>query len=329
MRTPQNAIPDAVLNRTRCIVVALSPGDRGVASCRGANAPERWLQPMFVRLSGARGSNTPDTDFLLLVLTERCAELLQSGALDLGGVVSRPGLLERQTPSVTDSDLAFDVYSYALRGDILAPADFPRSQLSRDELLQGAFGSPPAGLADRLPHSPTDNEPERWVNWVTSYFNTITPIGIILHHTAVVPAEHRVPTNELQVDRYHQARGFHIYCFGHEYHVAYHYLIFPDGRVQAGRPERCEGAHARGYNAYLGISLIGDFSSKDNADGKKGLAKPTPEQIRSLVALVRQLRSRYHIPLQRILRHADVSPTACPGDRLPFKRILAELERSQ
>ena len=61
---------------------------------------------------------------------------------------------------------------------------------------------------------------------------------------------------ERDIDKYHQARGFEILCFGRVYHVAYHYLIMPNGRVQTGRPERCEG--------------VGDFSSEDNPAGKEG-----------------------------------------------------------
>src|SRR5207253_3068603 len=109
--------------------------------------------------------------------------------------------------------------------------------------------------------------------------------------------------------------------------VAYHYLILPDGAVKAGRPERCQGAHTRGYNSYLGIALVGDFSTKDNPKGKKGQVLPTAAQMRSLLELTRRLRERYRIPLHRILRHSDISNTYCPGDRFLFSRFLADLEQ--
>jgi N-acetyl-anhydromuramyl-L-alanine amidase AmpD len=159
-----------------------------------------------------------------------------------------------------------------------------------------------------------------------SLFNRIVPTGIVIHHTAVLPMATAPPANTGEVDRYHESRGFEIVCEGRVYHVAYHYLILPDGRVQAGRPERCEGAHARGYNSYLGISVVGDFSSRDNPSGSKGLIRPSEAQIASLVRLCRELRTRYRIPLQHIVRHSDISSTQCPGDRFPFAPLLGKLQ---
>jgi N-acetylmuramoyl-L-alanine amidase len=104
-------------------------------------------------------------------------------------------------------------------------------------------------------------------------------------------------------------------------------LIFPNGKIQEGRPERCEGAHARGYNSFIGISLVGDFSAKDNPSGSKGPSQPTRQQLKSLIRLTREMQRRYNIPVQRILRHSDVAPTLCPGERFAFKNFLLALER--
>jgi len=163
------------------------------------------------------------------------------------------------------------------------------------------------------------------VNSVTSYFNSITPAGIILHHTAVLPGDESVPSNTGEIDEFHRLRGFDIRCQGREYHVAYHYLILPDGTVMTGRPERCQGAHAKGYNSYLGIALVGDFSSTDNPDGSKGPPVPTDAQMRALTKLCRELMEKYHIPLQHVMRHNDVARTRCPGDRFPFAILLRDL----
>jgi N-acetylmuramoyl-L-alanine amidase len=153
------------------------------------------------------------------------------------------------------------------------------------------------------------------------------PTGIIIHHTATIPSKGKVPASASEVDQYHQTRGFNVLCFGREYHVAYHYLVLPDGKIQQGRPERCEGAHAPGYNSYLGISVAGDFSSVDNRRGSKGLPRPTQKQIKSLIELCRKLRQQYNIPLQHILRHSDVAPTKCPGDRFPFEYVVSQVAR--
>ena len=171
-----------------------------------------------------------------------------------------------------------------------------------------------------------DKTSKKYLGSVVSFFNTITPTGIVIHHTAVIPGEKTAPRKKRDIDKYHQARGFEILCFGSVYHMAYHYLILPNGKVQAGRPERCEGAHAEGYNSYLGISVVGDFSSEDNPTGKKGPTKPSDKQIAALIQLCRRLQHRYNIPLQHIVRHSDISSTQCPGNEFPFRTVLHQLE---
>lgn len=165
--------------------------------------------------------------------------------------------------------------------------------------------------------------------WTLSYSNTITPQGIIVHHSAVTIARNEAPVDVRLLDAVHQQRGYGVFYWGRVYHVGYHYVILPDGTVQRGRPERCQGAHARGYNSYIGICLIGDFSTADNPTGERGLQKPTPAQMCALVTLCRRLRARYRIPLRRVRRHSDVDPeTQCPGDRFPFRELLRRLEGS-
>jgi N-acetyl-anhydromuramyl-L-alanine amidase AmpD len=166
----------------------------------------------------------------------------------------------------------------------------------------------------------------RFLEAVTAYFNSITPIGIIVHHSSTLTPAQPLPRGVGDVDQFHAQRGFDILCEGRQYHVAYHYLILTNGKVQAGRPERCEGAHSAGYNSYLGISVVGDFSSHENPRGQLGNTHPTKQQMASLVALSRQLMARYHIPVNRVLRHSDVARTECPGDRFPFRTYLSELQ---
>ena len=172
------------------------------------------------------------------------------------------------------------------------------------------------------------------VIWSVSASNTIIPIGIIVHHSALMPpigrmgamTRDRLPQDLESLDEFHRRRGFGVFYWGRFYHIGYHYLIFPDGRIEAGRPEHCVGAHARGFNNYLGIALIGDFSSKENPEGAIGPPRPTPEQMQSLVSLCRSLRIRYGLPLNRILRHNDVARTQCPGDRFPYREFLLSLQ---
>ncbi|MBI1750399.1 MAG: N-acetylmuramoyl-L-alanine amidase [Acidobacteria bacterium] len=158
--------------------------------------------------------------------------------------------------------------------------------------------------------------------------NTIVPQGIIVHHSAVpTPATGDFSQYVEYLKRIHKARGFGVFYWGRIYYLGYHYVILPDGTISQGRPERARGAHAAAYNSYIGICLVGDFSSAQNPTGTMGLQEPTQAQIQSLVRLVRELRSRYAIPPERILLHRQVDrDTQCPGDRFPVAFFTARIQ---
>lgn len=159
-----------------------------------------------------------------------------------------------------------------------------------------------------------------------TYSNTIKPAGIIVHHSAVPLSYAGGTLDAAALDEIHRLRGFGISYWGHTYHVGYHYVILPDGTVQQGRPERCEGAHARGYNSYIGVCLIGGFDGNGNPRGELGPREPTEAQMRALVELCRRLLERYRIPAQNVLRHQDVDPeTECPGDRFQLTQFRGQL----
>jgi hypothetical protein len=162
----------------------------------------------------------------------------------------------------------------------------------------------------------------------TSYANTITPSGIVIHHSALPPMPGRHTADLAAIERLHRGRGFGAFYWGRFYHAGYHYIILPDGTVQAGRPERCRGAHTTGFNSYIGICLVGDFSSRENSAGALGAAEPTDAQMRSLVELTNRLRAQYDIPLGNVIQHHDANPnTECPGDRFPFTQFTARLRQ--
>jgi N-acetylmuramoyl-L-alanine amidase len=311
-RRSGNTIPDAVLNRTKCLVVTPAmAGDRirGIATCR--QTPDQWNHPAFITFE-SQADRAHGADRLIFILQDGAVRALQSGRLQV-----RPR--RQETPLVSTNPVPNQV---EISGELLV-YEYSGNALS---------GSRAIGLVeqgDRASGEVPDKLIRKYLSSVVSLFNTIIPTGIVIHHTAVIPSENALPRNEHDVDKYHQTRGFEITCFGHVYHAAYHYLILPDGHVQAGRPEKCEGAHAEGYNSYLGISLVGDFSSKDNPDGKKGPNQPTEQQFDSLIQLCRRLRNRYNIPLQHIVRHSDISSTRCPGDRFPFGSLLEQLQTTQ
>lgn len=111
------------------------------------------------------------------------------------------------------------------------------------------------------------------------------------------------------IDRMHRQRGFNG--------IGYHYIICLDGTVEKGRPEDAVGAHVQNYNSNsVGISYIGGVE----ADGKTAKDTRTVAQKVAMVALLKDLRTRY--PKARILGHRDISPDKNGNGRVdPHERI--------
>jgi N-acetylmuramoyl-L-alanine amidase len=309
-RDQENGVPDSVLNAAKCVVTIPSLprardeiNARGVASCRQMSG---WQAPIAITFKGRSGRQTPSV-LVLLIMSDKALSALGEGKMEFHKSQQKAPLV-RTTPLVTQFDLADEEMAYGwLDTGILISAEAAGS-------LYVQHSSGQSGLGDA-----------KYKVALQSFVNTIIPSGIVIHHTALIASD-RLPRGEKDVDVYHEQRGFEIYCFGQLYHVAYHYLILPDGTVQNGRPERCEGAHARGYNSYLGISIIGDFSSRDHSKPRDTPEKPTPKQLEALVKLCRRLRQKYNIPLQHIVRHSDIASTECPGDQFPFIAVLGRLQ---
>ena len=146
--------------------------------------------------------------------------------------------------------------------------------------------------------------------------NRITPRGIVIHHSALGGnADGRA--NAAVIDAIHQRRGWGVFYAGRVYHIGYHYVIRPDGTVEPGRPERCRGAHAKGFNDRIGICVLGNFN-----DGA-----PTERQQKALVALCRDLLKRYDLRADDIRGHRDcpAAATDCPGRRFPLAALRRKL----
>lgn len=105
-----------------------------------------------------------------------------------------------------------------------------------------------------------------------------------------------------------QIRNWHVKGNGWA-DIGYHYIVYRDGSVHAGRPLRLAGAHTTGHNACsIGICYVGGL----RADGS-GRPKDTrtPAQRAALVALVKELKRLF--PQARVCGHNEFAAKACPS----------------
>jgi len=153
-----------------------------------------------------------------------------------------------------------------------------------------------------------------------NYLLGARPTGIVIHHSATAPGDDSIRTRD-GIDHGHAQRGWGLFFGGRVYHIGYHYLIDPDGRILQGRPEWLPGAHVEGHNDTLGLCLLGDFSR----DSSSRLRGPSRAQMDSLVRLVKKLMARYHLSHKQVYLHSDLRPTQCPGAGFPRDEFYRDL----
>jgi hypothetical protein len=126
---------------------------------------------------------------------------------------------------------------------------------------------------------------------------------IVIHHTAM---------DDMSVDDIHELHLTKGWAG-----IGYHKVILPDGTVLDGRPEGMIGAHALGANPRsIGIVLDGDYEDRP----------PKSAQMDSLVKLTHALMEKYHIPLEHVVPHRDVTEgTSCPGKQFPWAELIHRL----
>lgn len=138
---------------------------------------------------------------------------------------------------------------------------------------------------------------------------------IVIHHTATLSGSVE-SIHEKHLQR-RDASGRHWRGIG------YHYLIgngngMEDGEIQATFRwrDQLSGAHAgqQQFNEYgIGICLVGNFEQTG----------PTSAQQRAVRQLVSELKSRFGMTEEQILKHGDLKATACPGRLFPFEKIAS------
>lgn len=90
--------------------------------------------------------------------------------------------------------------------------------------------------------------------------------------------------------------------------IGYHFVIYLDGSVHAGRPIEQIGAHTRNHNANsIGICYIGGCT----ADGKTPKDTRTEAQKAALISLVKKLKGVY--PQATVHGHNEFANKACPS----------------
>ena len=108
-------------------------------------------------------------------------------------------------------------------------------------------------------------------------------INKIIIHCSANKATSKITLEDIR--REHKKRGFKD--------IGYHYVIFPDGKIEKGRPEYQAGAHCKGFNAHsIGVCYIGGLDEKGNSADTR-----TDAQKMSLLCLLNQLEEKYHCPI--------------------------------
>lgn len=110
--------------------------------------------------------------------------------------------------------------------------------------------------------------------------------------------------------------------------VSAHYLISKSGEIVRLVSEDKVAYHA-GISYWRGRSSLNHHSigiELDNLGHLHGPESFAEEQIKSLVNLMKEIRTRHHIPNYNIIGHSDVAPSRKkdPGELFPWERMAAE-----
>jgi N-acetylmuramoyl-L-alanine amidase len=119
---------------------------------------------------------------------------------------------------------------------------------------------------------------------------------IILHCTATPDGRH---VDVATIRSWHKKRGWSD--------IGYHYVIYLDGSVHAGRDVAKVGAHVAGHNAdTIGVVYVGGTDAGGKAKDTMNAAQET-----AFVNLVKHLRDQYG-PLT-LHGHNEYAAKACPS----------------
>ena len=157
-------------------------------------------------------------------------------------------------------------------------------------------------------HPSRDPRKHGWYGKIFSEME-IKPARIIWHHSA----DNSDDAQFHKINVYHKSLNFPLSALG--YYVGYHYLIEANGAVIQARKETEIGAHDQGENSNsLGICLAGNFN----------IRYPSEAQSASAALLIKQIRTRWPIPVTRIEPHRWDDTTDCPGTLVADNFLINE-----
>jgi N-acetylmuramoyl-L-alanine amidase len=134
------------------------------------------------------------------------------------------------------------------------------------------------------------------------------PIDRIIVHTNGSPGK-----KVWQIRAYHMLKGWRD--------IGYHWVIYEDGTIHPGRPEKLPGAHVEGLNQHtLGVCFIGN--------GDK--APLTADQLRAGALFLAKKCTQFRIKPTDVLGHRETThlvPPAlathktCPGTQVSMNEL--------
>ena len=127
---------------------------------------------------------------------------------------------------------------------------------------------------------------------------TARPIWELIWHCAATPEGKDFTVADIRA--WHKQRGWSD--------IGYHYVVYRDGRVMAGRPIGQVGAHCEGHNTgTVGCCYVGGVA----ADGRTAKDTRTPAQRSAMLWLTRELVRMHRIT--KVSGHNQHAAKACPS----------------
>lgn len=122
-------------------------------------------------------------------------------------------------------------------------------------------------------------------------------INKIIIHCSATPEGRTVTVKD--IDGWHRQRGFNG--------IGYHYVVYLDGSVHAGRPLETAGAHCQGQNQNsIGVCYIGGCDKTMKPKDTR-----TAAQKASMVNLIKSMKALF--PGATVHGHKEFAAKACPS----------------